>query len=339
MEQQEPADPRLERQKVIKDIVENKLKAELLELSPLLGGYYGYVYKVRLKKDGEERTIVIKLVSASKEPSFEMEPIDDRVYGGRWSNLKPSYDLLVGARMPVATLFGTGETIQNGLQYSAMELIEGQPIKEAYLQETDAAVAEDLQHKIGELMGRMHQITRPYQGWTEMQKPYPESWKLAFFESLQNRIDRAVQIDPTMKALEAKIRGFIAERERAWTDPKAYVFSHTDGIQAMTKRSEKGWDLAGIIDVEDNSFTDPSFVLAGYELGLKVEDRAIPTSFWEGYKAHTPIDERFEGLKELFQLYYLLVWLVVFHASNRGTATEQAVMIQKLRSSIREIVD
>ncbi len=339
MEQQEPADLRLERQKVVKDVVENKLSAELLEASPLLGGYYGYVYKVRLKKDREERTIVIKLVSASEEPSFETEPVDDRVYGGRWSNLKPSYDLLVGAHMPVAALFGTGETIQDGLQYSAMELIEGQPIKESYLQETDAVIAEDLQHKIGEMMGRMHQITRLYQGWTEMKKPYPESWKLAFFESLRNRIDRAARIDPTMKALETRIRGFIAGRERVWTDPKAYVFSHTDGIQGMAKRDEKGWTITGIIDIEDNNFTDPCFVLAGYELGLKVEDRTVPASFWEGYKAYAPIDKRFEDLKELFQLYYLLVWLVVFHASSRDTATEQAVMIQKLRNLITKIVD
>ena len=256
---------------------------------PLSGGQVGQV----LRADTDGASFVVKLVAALPEPSFAEEPRDRRVYGSRWSNFAPAYELLRHNGIAVPKLHGTGTA--DGVHYAVMDFLDGDA--DDYSPAWFAA--------LGGSLGRLHRITRGYQGWVAMDELYRESWPQAFAASLRERFE---ETKPLLdRTLAAAIDRLIAIHG-AISEPASFAFSHTDGFQGVFRRDAGGWNLLGVVDIEDHAFTDPRFVLAGVELSHAFAEREVPTSFWQAYEREASPPADLAALKDVFQLYYLLVW-------------------------------
>ena len=274
----------------------------------------------------------MKFVENKPEPSFEQEEMDNRVYGARWSNLKPSYDLLKQHSLPVPEL----ETIKSDgkYNYSVTEFLKGDSLKDLMLKDSTQDIAQ-LHSMIGDQLGKMHAVTRDYFGWVDMRKPYDKNWKDSFFESCQSHLQQASANHKFIKDREAKIQIFLEQRKNEWTDPKQFVFSHTDGVQGIATMENNQWQLNGFIDLEDNMFTDQRFVLAGHEMILEWSGKSILSEFWEQYQNHIAIDETFQQTKSLFKLYYLISWTWAFGEGWRGSEEEK----QKAMNILQKMLD
>ena len=273
-------------------LVRDRLSVEPRTIAPLTGGEVGHVFRV----DTDVGAYVVKFVRLVDEPGFADEAADDRVYGSRWSNLGPARALLAANEVPAAAVRATGVLPQRGLAYAILDFLDGEP--DDFSPAWFAAV--------GATLGRLHAITRAYQGWVDMPAPYPESWTNAFARSFQARLSEAASLLPTGlgDAVAARASGLLV----GLTEPTEFVFSHTDGFQGVMARRGGLWALRGVIDIEDHQFTDQRFVLAGFELGHAVNGRDVPPDFWSAYAGAQPVDPGYETFKPLFHLYYLLVW-------------------------------
>jgi fructosamine-3-kinase len=273
-------------------LVRDRLREEARAVEPLTGGEVGSVFRV----DTDTRAYVVKFVRLVDEPAFADEPVNDRVYGARWSNLRPASALLEAHGIAAAAVRALGALPEQGLAYAILDYLAGD--------------ADDHSPAwfagVGAALGRMHGVTRPYQGWVDMPTPYPTTWTAAFAEGFRARLaETAPLLAPGLRdTVGSRADGLLADL----TEPGEFVFSHTDGFQGVMVRRGGAWMLRGVIDIEDHQFTDQRFVLAGFELGHAVNGRDLPPDFWRAYTAARPVDPSYTTFKPLFQLYNLLVW-------------------------------
>ncbi len=278
---------------LIKELLLKEVDVEPTSISVLTGGQVGHVYRVNTI----DKSFVVKFVDAEEEPSFVDEPRDDRVYGARWSNLLPTYNLLKENNISLPVLYASGTLAEKKLHYEIMDYLEGN--QEDYSPEWFSV--------LGESLGKIHKIARSYQGWVGMEEPLSELWSNAFMKSLSSRLEESKPF--IEESLYNAVSSLISTLGPI-TEPQQFVLSHTDGFQGIFKKNPE-WSLVGVVDIEDYQFTDQRFALTGLELIHSFEGRALPNEFWESYTSHIAVDDTFEEYKKLFQLYYLLVWVRV----------------------------
>ena len=279
---------------LVRKLTREQLNVEPIHITVLVGGQVGHVYRV----DTTDKCYVIKLVDVWEEPPFSEEPRNDRVYGSRFSNLLPAYKLLQQNRIPVPILYASGTKKKKKLHYVIVEYLNGDV--EDYSDSWFAVIGKEL--------GTIHRINRSYQGWVGMGTPYSENWAEAFTKSLESQL---LQVQPFMeKGLYDLTAKYLTEITPI-SNPQAFVLSHTDGFQGVLKRTGDEWRLVGVVDIEDYQFTDQRFVLSGFELSHSMENRVVPESFWKAYSYVNAIDSTYDESKDLFKIYYLLVWIRV----------------------------
>lgn len=312
----------------IKNICKIELDGKVFRIDNLTTGYAGDVFAVAVKTNKGTGSYVVKMMKNVVDVSFEKESNDDRVYGMRWSNLRPAYNLLSNNDISVPKIYSVGREDDQNIDYCIMELITGESVRE-FLAHQSHSDMKKLHGLVGEKMGMLHQITREFQGWVDMEQPYLKSWKAVFFDSIENRLATAAQKDTFVKSNINRIKDFIEQKKNTWVDPENFVLSHTDGFQGMAEYKDHEWKLTGIIDIEDHQFTDSRFVLAGHELSLEYEGREAPKEFWDGYGKSISIDPSYLKFKSLFQLYYLFSWLPhVVYDNWRGELEDRVRTIQ-----------
>jgi len=324
-------------QELVTPILQKELGVHPQNIKDLTTGYTGQVYAVTVDQADSTRELAVKIINTEPESSFDQEDVNHRVYGSRWSNLKPSHDLLTSNNIKTYNLYALGELPNEGVSYSVMQILAGKSVREFLAYETHVDMYK-LHALTGETLGKMHRITRGFQGWINMPRPYAKSWRDAWFESLNFRLIQAAEKSAFVKGHSNHIQNFIHKKEQEWIDPQHFVFSHTDGFQGMADYKNGEWVLTGVVDVEDNQFTDQRFVLAGHELALEYERRAVPKSFWREYNKYTKVDDSYQTLKPLFTLYYLLSWLRnVAYDDFRGLPEEQNQTIRHFERLISEV--
>lgn len=297
----------------IENLFQEHLGVNTLDTQPLTGGQVGHVFRVRT----EEKDYVIKFVEVSVEQSFNEESVDDRVYGSRWSNLVPTYELLKSKNIPTPHLHALGTLKEEQLHYAIFDFLSGD----------DPDYSLTWFSRLGKEMATIHAITRSYQGWVSMGEPYIENWDNAFKASLRSRLEDVREFIDS--SLYAAVANYVELNISNFRSPNNFVLTHTDGIQAVFKKAEN-WKIEGVIDVEDYQFTDQRFALAGVELTNALQGHSLPESFWQAYADVTPVDESYESVKGLFQVYYLLVWIRVLQG--------QDVLVSKNTSFLEAIV-
>jgi Ser/Thr protein kinase RdoA (MazF antagonist) len=264
-------------------------------ITALPGGQVGRVYRA----DTPSRTLVVKFVRAVDEPSFADEPPDNRVYGARWSNLGPAHAVLAAHGVKIPALYATGDLDAEGLRYAVMAYLEGD--------------ADDYSpgwfSAVGQALGSVHQVARGYQGWVALDGPLADDWSTAFGKSLGNRLQEAAPL--LAPSLHRALSVRVGEQVRRLRDPGTFVLSHTDGFQGVLSKSDDGWACLGHIDVEDFQYTDQRFVLAGLELAHALAGRSVPGPFWNGYLEAVDLAPGYDEVRDLFQAYYLIVWITV----------------------------
>ena len=280
-------------------IVERLSLGTIEEVLRVSGGYSGSdVFRVIT----DTHDLVVKFPSGS-EPATSP---DDRVYGADAHNFLPAYNLLKEQGLPVPRLYGHG--VLDGEEYVVMDFIDGVSVRE-HLAQGDVASQEMLHAQVGTLFGKMHTITRSYFGSIDAtaNDRFVDVFGQAFdvvLEKLKDFVD---------EELHTRITTYVKAHLPRLNEPKQFVLSHLDGFQGMAK----GGDIV-VIDIEDHQFTDQRFVLAGQELSFEIEGKQTPELFWSAYKAETSIPENYFETKDLFQLYYLVVWMHVPGIPDEG---------------------
>lgn len=285
------------------------IQKDITDISVLIGGMVGDVFKI----DTIDQSYVLKL----DVKSSEVETLDDRVYGSNRDNLLPTYELLQERGIATFELYAEGETANN--TFSIFSLLEGV--------ETTAEITNDPIY--AKTLAQIHSVQRPYQGWVMNQEPYKMSWKSAFTKSIISRLEDVEEI--LSEALYIETKKFIEINIINLDDPDQFVLSHLDGLQALFKRNSTGWALSGVIDVEDYQFTDQRFVLSGITLMEKFGAYSLSGQFWSTYENLVKIDESFKQFENLFQVYYLLVWIKV----HTGNDDSQEECISVLKTTIK----
>ena len=310
-------------------VIKKELGVELISISALGLSIGGSVLKVETEKG----VFVVKLIANEPPEAIQDEDVSDRVYGGRWTEFEPALDAMKNASLPLPTIHATGCTDDNLQYFILMDYIAGESVRE-YMSEADT---EDSLHRVvGETFGKLHNVTREYQGWVSMEAPYNTSWGEAYFSALDNQLDEIERNSYLPTNIIANLRTFVDSQKETWVEPTTFVLSHLDGFQGIASKQGEEWSVEGIIDIEDHQFTDQRFVLCGHELAMETEGKKLPESFWEGYQSTKEIDPTFEQHKHLFKLYYLSVWLCVFKNTNIGTIPDRD---KKAEGIIRMIED
>ena len=161
---------------LIGPLLRRELGVEAAAIRPLIGGEVGRVFRV----DASGASFVVKFVNASPEPPFAAERIDDRVYGSRWSNLVPAYDLLRANGVAVPVLQASGTLADAGLHYAVLDYLDGDP--------DDGSPAWAA--CVGAVLGRLHTITRAHHGWVGMDPADAVRWPSAFATSFRGWLAR-----------------------------------------------------------------------------------------------------------------------------------------------------
>lgn len=176
-------------------------------------------------------------------------------------------------------------------------------------------------------LGTIHCITRNYDGWVDLAVPPLLSWRDAFFDDLHRKLDYACR-HQAIAIHKTTILKTIAYYSSLWSDPPEFVLSHLDGMRGMIVTTPKNWwQLTGVVDIEEHIFTDQRLVLAGYELKLDPKNDAVLSNFWTGYQMEKVVDPTYWRLCALFQLFYLLGWVV-------NQPLEQQQIIEELGQQI-----
>ncbi len=290
-------------------------------------GYGGNVFVVKLHGDEKER--VVKFVANHKEPVIGKESTTERVYGSRWDNFSPSYELLRKRGLLIPRLFHVGLTKNGKFHFVIMEYLKHENVPRNN---------ESVQILIARALSNLHQIKRRYQGWVHQKKPYRQAWKEAFMDSLKKHLHETQRHHLFEKTLQSTIQQFIHQKELILDEPRSFSFSHLDGFQGMMAKTAKGYAFAGFVDIEDYQFTDQRFALAGVELSYLMNNSHLLDVFWREYQKRVIIPQTYERLKGLFQVYYLLVWRCVFHDYWHGAASDRKKVIKKVTQLLGEIV-
>lgn len=331
-------------------LARKQLNGTLLTADSIQGGHSGFVYRADVASEEGERTVCIKLTPWFEEPAYDTLPVGERVYGTRLSNFDAAHQTIRAVGIAVPTLYASGTvgheklTTDNVVDgnplyfYQIMDLLDGIEVR-TFLSTGTHDEMDALHRLVGETMGRLHQITRAYDGWAAQPEPYLTEWHTGFFDSYRLVIERACEVNEVMQANQARLVAFLRTHQANWTPPNEFVFSHVDGFQGMVHYSEGKWQLSGIIDIEDHSFTDARFVLAGHELALSFEPRDAPDAFWAGYRQFKSVPASYRELRNFFQLYYLLDWLPGCYTNWRGKAEEQMSTIRYFEETISKRCD
>lgn len=292
-------DPVFSMEKIIKNIAKKECAGEVVGLKNLSLGWSGSsVYVAEIKNNEVVERVIIKTGSSEPEVPFKDEPDNRRVYGGRFSNLEPAYRLMIEHNIRVPKLLAKGT--EGNLPYVTMEFLEGDT------QVPELIVADEL--------GKLHRITRNYQGCVSMERPYAKSWKDAFFSAIRAQLETASNVSTALTNILPQANHFLDQMESEWEDPSRFVLSHTDGFQGIAKQTNGVYEFMGVIDLEDHQFTDQRFVLAGYELLSELwMKKTVSQQFWDIYKKYAQIEPTHGNFRNLFQLYYLLDWLPSYH--------------------------
>lgn len=293
-----------------KRVFQKHVDTAVSHIEPLAGGQVGSVFKVH----ANGKDYVVKFVEIEEELPFDAELVDERVYGARWSNLVPTYELLKSKDVPTPHLYASGTLESEKVHYALFDFLQGD----------DPDYSPEWFSLLGREMARIHTVVRPYQGWVAMNEPYQESWDGAFSQSVYSQLQEGKEF--LSSELYEKVKQYIDDHVPSFRSPAHFVLSHTDGIQAVFKKKEGEWGMEGVIDVEDYQFTDQRFVLAGVELVNRLEGRSLPETFWHAYTEVCPVDASYTQVKGLLQVYYLLVWIRVLQGQEDRVSKNTACL-------------
>ncbi len=312
---------------LLQNLVNTQLNGTVRTIVDKSPGHSGsFVYLIEVVLADKEVSCIAKLTPAD----FALDDsLQNRVYGSCISSFNEVYRCLQQYQIPLPQLYTLYTPSTNFPFYcQLMEYLPGQDINIA-LNSTPEEQQSTLQEFLGRTMGIMHNITRSYDGWVDLRIPHLVSWREAFLTTLHQNLEAACQ-HQAIAVQKTTILQAIARYVVFWTDPSEFVPSHVDGMQGMIVLTSIGWQLTGVVDIEDHYFTDQRFVLAGYELDLETNNNAILSSFWHGYQIQKTVDPTYWQLRPLFQLYYLLSWV-----SNKPLEQQQIIKELKQRILLR----
>ena len=264
--------------------------AEVVEVVPRTGGRSSEVYQVRCEDPGHG--VVLK------------------VYAPEWTWKQAKevhvYGMLAGlGSLPVpSVLHHTEAAGPEGRAVTVLSLLEGRPLSEA-AEELDGTWIASFYREMGSVLATMHQLGQEAYGYLTDRVLEPSvdngsymrrqfARKLAEFEALggDGRLHDAVA------RRVARDGALFDTCERA-------VLCHNDlheGNVLVTRRRD-GWELTGVIDVENAIAADPLIDLAKtdyYALGRGEPER---TALLEGYG---PLPDDAAERLDLYRLYHAL---------------------------------
>jgi hypothetical protein len=330
------------REDAVRRIVVGRLGGAVVAVASLAGGYSGgSLFRVRARLADGERDVAVKLGRVKGLPDVPDGDALRRVYGARsWSHA-PTHALLRARGLPVYDRLGEDfPTADVPYFWVAMSLLEGVDVRGHG--EPDPAEYARFHACCGEALGALHAVTRAHDGPVDRATPFRTSWTDSFFASLDEELRKGVALGSAVLAEhEPPLRRWIEERRGRWVEPSRYSLSQMDGLQGIARRDGGGWAFRGHVDLEDFSYMDSRFPLAGCELGAEgVRGRKpIPASFYEGYRSRSPIDPSFAEARDVFKLYYLLSWLYIpYDARYHRSPAEQRRSIDHHEGAILTLV-
>ncbi len=330
------------REDAVRRIVTSRLGGAVISVAPLTGGYSGgSLFRVRARLADGVRDLVVKLGRVKGAHDVPDGDALRRVYGARsWSHA-PTHALLRSRVLPVYDLIAQDfPTPDVPYFWVAMSLLHGVDVRGHG--ERDANEYAAFHSCCGEALGALHAVTRAHDGPVDRDTPYHTNWTESFFTSLDEELGKGVGLGSVVLAEhEPMLRRWIEDRRRRWVEPSAYSLSQMDGLQGIARREAKGWVFQGHVDLEDFSFMDPRFPLAGFELGAEGirGHKPIPSSFYEGYRSRFPIDPSFAEARNVFKLYYLLSWLYIpYEARYHSSLEEQRQSIEHHEGAVLALV-
>ncbi|MEO0600025.1 MAG: hypothetical protein AAF211_01235 [Myxococcota bacterium] len=265
---------------------------------------WGTVYGVQVE-GFEASRVVVKLLPYSEEPPWGEEKVTERIYGERFSACPATFALLRAHDLPAPRLYHHGRSPDGRHNVLVIEWLEGSPVD---LRDASQARAA------GELLGRMHTITRAFPGWVEQPAPDATTWRDTVAASLDEQLAHFEEQGFMPDAL-GPLRYQFDHLLAAWTEPHAFVLTNFEGIQAMVRHRPDGRvEVTGLVDIDDVQFTDPRFGLAGIIAGAAVGGGTIEQAFWDAYRARGNPGWHDDPVLKLFVLHRLSVWLAVFRA-------------------------
>lgn len=323
------------RKEIAQFLVDNHFKGQSKIISEHSTGYSGFIYKILTRINNRPQMVIVKLTPPDPIIPIEKEPIGTRVYGTRYQNFQGAYEIMSKNGIPIPRLFLTGSaTNEIPYHFQIMSLLDGISIREE-LSEGLQDNIDPLHEIAGQEFGKLHQITRNYDGWVYQNAPYPLDWKTVFFKSLKENLLHTTELNQNINKMENNINNFIESKNNIFQNPQEFVLSHIDGFQGMAKQTDDQWKFTGIIDIEDHKFCDQRMVLAGYELSLLWENRIVPKQFWDSYKQFKEIDPDYETLKSFYMLYYLLSWISIpYEDTEKVSENEKEKVIKRFEELI-----
>ena len=326
-----------ERIGLVKELVKTNLDATSRFTENRSTGYSGNVYVVEALIEGISQKLVVKLTPIEEEPTLESEPVSRRVYSTKISNFNSAYGLLKENGFPVAKVYAQGNSTKVNYHYQIVSYLEGISIREA-LEDKNTPASSMLHQVTGEMFGLLHKkIARSYDGWANQEEPYPLPWKSAVEQAINHQLEICLKLNSVLR--ELPIKTFIDDKLSLWADPVDFVLSDIDGFQGMARYENNKWAITGLIDIEDYKFCDPRMVLAGYEVALYYEGLKVPSEFWRSYTKHKQLDDNYNNLKPLFELYYLLSWLQIPYEGHEHVAKDQVQpVIKKFEQLIADLI-
>lgn len=327
-------------QSILQELVARHGFGAVAESENITTGYAGHVYKVTVASEARPpaeplKTLCIKLTANEDEVEFDDLSPGERIYGTRPSNFQTAYRIMQNADIPLPKVYSTGVTADSAFHFQVMELLPGVSVRE-FLAWNEHPQMDALHEVVGCALGQLHQITRTYDGWASQAQPYDTSWTEAFFAALAHVLDQACSLNEVILENRSTVRETIAQHHKMWNAPNEYVFSHVDGFQGMAHFDGNIWGLTGVVDIEDHSFTDQRFVLAGHELAFHFELRQTPESFWRGYDQFVPVPDSYLSTRNLFQLFYLLDWLQICYDGRGHPIQKRDDLIHHFQTLILE---
>ena len=275
----------------------------IVDRSPGFSG--SFVYAVDVLAPTGNMPCIVKLIPDWPDDD---EDVTNRVYGSRAASFPAAYTLLQQAAIPLPQLYTALEPQPElPFHFYVMERLPGNDVQDLCARLSGLSRAH-LDALVGQHLGAIHNVTRSFDGWADWTSPSSLNWRDAFFAALDTVLERACVHAEIFQHHQQLVQTF-DYYAAIWVDPSRFVLSHGDGFQGMFVQTVNGWELSGVIDIEDYRFTDQRFALAVYEVEMKIGQVLLHDSFWTTYLKQTTLDATYSQLRPLFQLYVLLDWL------------------------------